>query len=61
MHCLIIGVKVAGAVVKLHEEQRVGQILQVWLVLLYQEFEGHVMHVWVGRSNAWFTGQEGLH
>ena len=52
MHCLIIGVKVAGAVVKLHEEQRVGQILQVWLVLLYQEFEGHVMHVWVGRSNA---------
>jgi hypothetical protein len=60
VHCSIMTVA-ADAVVKLHEEQRVEQILQFWLVLLYQEFEGHGLHIWVGRSNVSFTGQEGLH
>jgi len=66
VHCLIKGAVVAvaavpGAVVTLQVEQRVGQVLQVWLVLLYQVFEGQGLHIFIVRSNASFTGQEGLH
>ena len=51
-----------GAGLKSHVEQRLGQRLHVWLVLLYQEFEGHGLHIFFVQSNAQFiVWQEGLH